>query len=178
VDAELSAAAAVLKAPVYRDREFSSAALESALSKAPINVLHVASHGQFSRDPSETFVLTFDGHLTLTQLRQAIGAGKLREEPLELLTLSACQTATGDERAALGLAGVALGAGARSALASLWAVNDESTSILITEFYENLATKGMTKAASLRQAQLDLSHDERFSHPAYWAPFLVIGNWL
>lgn len=178
VDAELKAAASLLRAPVYRDAEFSSAALESALSKAPINVLHVASHGQFSRDPSETFVLTFDGQLRLQQLRQAIGAGKLREEPLELLTLSACQTAAGDERAALGLAGVALGAGARSALASLWAVNDESTSLLITGFYENFARKGMTKAASLRQAQIDLARDERFAHPAYWAPFLVIGNWL
>jgi CHAT domain-containing protein len=178
VDEELKTVAALLNAPVYRDREFSSAALEAALSKAPINLLHVASHGQFSRDPGETFVLTFDGHLTLAQLRRAISAGKLREEPLELLTLSACQTATGDERAALGLAGVALGAGARSALASLWAVNDESTSLLIEGFYENLARKGMTKAAALRQAQIDLSHDERFAHPAYWAPFLVIGNWL
>ena len=178
VDGELKAVASVLAAPVYRDQDFSSAALEAALSKAPINVLHVASHGQFSRDPSETFVLTFDGHLTLSQLRQAISAGKLREEPLELLTLSACQTASGDERAALGLAGVALGAGARSALASLWAVNDESTALLITDFYENLARKGMTKAAALRQAQLGLARDERFAHPAYWAPFLVIGNWL
>jgi CHAT domain-containing protein len=178
VDAELESVGSVLGAPVYRNEAFSSAALESALSKAPINVLHVASHGQFSRDPSETFVLTFDGHLTLSQLRHAIAAGKLREEPLELLTLSACQTATGDERAALGLAGVALGAGARSALASLWAVNDESTSLLITAFYENLARKGLTKAASLRLAQLDLARDERFAHPAYWAPFLIIGNWL
>jgi CHAT domain-containing protein len=178
VDEELKTLSALLNAPVYRDREFSSAALETALSKAPINLLHVASHGQFSRDPSETFVLTFDGHLTLAQLRRAIAAGKLREEPLELLTLSACQTATGDDRAALGLAGVALGAGARSALASLWAVNDESTSLLIEGFYENLVRKGMTKAAALRQAQIDLAHDERFAHPAYWAPFLVIGNWL
>jgi len=178
VEEELKTIAKILRAPVYRNQEFSSAALESALSKAPINVLHVASHGQFSKDPAETFVLTFDGHLTLAQLRRAISAGKLREEPLELLTLSACQTATGDDRAALGLAGVALGAGARTALASLWAVNDESTSLLIAGFYENLARKGMTKAGALRQAQLDLARDERFSHPAYWAPFLVIGNWL
>ncbi|HUR59944.1 MAG TPA: CHAT domain-containing protein, partial [Opitutaceae bacterium] len=111
-------------------------------------------------------------------LRRAIAAGKLREEPLELLVLSACHTASGDERAALGLAGVALASGARSALASLWAVSDESTAFLMTRFYEYLARDGMTKAAALRQAQLDLSREDRFSHPAYWAAFLLIGNWL
>ena len=178
VGEELDSLAKLLSAPVYRDSAFSSAKLESALSQLPINVLHIASHGQFSRDPSETFLLTFDGHVTLTQLRRALAAGKLREEPLELLALSACQTAAGDERAALGLAGVALGAGARSALASLWAVNDESTSALIQAFYAHLVRGGLTKAQALRQAQIDLSRDERFAHPAYWAPFLVIGNWL
>jgi CHAT domain-containing protein len=92
------------------------------------------------------------------------------------LVLSACRTAAGDERAALGLAGVAVKAGARSALASLWAVNDESTARLVAEFYRELAT-GLGKAAALRGAQLALLNDERHAHPAFWAPFLMIGDW-
>jgi CHAT domain-containing protein len=91
--------------------------------------------------------------------------------------LSACQTAVGDERAALGLAGVAVKAGARSALASLWFINDESTALLVAEFYRQLALPANDKADALRGAQLTLLNDERYRHPAYWAPFLLIGNW-
>ena len=95
---------------------------------------------------------------------------------VDLLVLSACQTAAGDERAALGLAGVAVKAGARSALASLWSIGDESTARLIAEFYRQLGD-GNGKAAALRGAQLLLRNDERYAHPAYWAPFLMIGDW-
>jgi CHAT domain-containing protein len=97
--------------------------------------------------------------------------------PVDLLVLSACQTAAGDERAALGLAGVAVKAGARSALASLWQINDESTAELIGEFYRQLATAGSHKASALRGAQLRLMNDQRYRHPAYWSPFLLIGDW-
>ena len=91
--------------------------------------------------------------------------------------LSACQTAAGDDGAALGLAGVAVKAGARSALASLWLINDESTAELISEFYRQLSGGSVTKAAALRGAQLRLINDERYRHPTYWAPFLLIGDW-
>lgn len=138
--------------------------------------MHIASHGQFTADPSETFLLTWDGRLTLEGMRRAISAGKLKAEPLELLALSACQTAAGDDRAALGLAGVALSAGARAAVATLWSVNDESSARLVADFYRRLLA-GDGKAQSLRHAQLALAADERFAHPAFWAPFIVIGNW-
>ncbi len=98
---------------------------------------------------------------------------------MELLTLSACQTAAGDDRAALGLAGIAVKAGARSALASLWFVNDESSSMLIGSFYTNLHDEaGISKAKALQQAQVKLLNDPRYGHPCYWAPFQIIGNWL
>jgi CHAT domain-containing protein len=97
---------------------------------------------------------------------------------VELLFLSACQTAAGDERAALGLAGVAVKAGARSALATLWHINDEASSLLVTEFYRLLARPGMSKAQALRLAQLAMLNDLRYRHPGYWSPFLLIGNWL
>jgi CHAT domain-containing protein len=101
-----------------------------------------------------------------------------REQPVELLTLSACQTAVGDDKAALGLGGVAVKAGARSALATLWYINDQSSSILVTDFYEDLKKPGVSKARALQQAQLKLLKDRRYDHPSYWSPFLLIGNWL
>ncbi|HBE17692.1 MAG TPA: hypothetical protein DDW51_08775, partial [Cyanobacteria bacterium UBA11367] len=92
--------------------------------------------------------------------------------------LSACQTATGDERAALGLAGVAVRAGARSTLATLWVVDDEGTANLMIKFYEELKDPNVSKAEALRRAQLWLmAQDERFKKPYYWAPFVLIGNW-
>jgi CHAT domain-containing protein len=77
------------------------------------------------------------------------------------------------------LAGVAIKAGSRSAIASLWFVNDESTSQLIAEFYRNLMQNPTwSKAKALQQAQQKLLISQAFRHPAYWAPFLLIGNWL
>jgi CHAT domain-containing protein len=92
--------------------------------------------------------------------------------------LSACETAAGDDRAALGLAGVALKAGARSAVATLWAINDDATSQLVTRFYEEIKAGKVTKAQALRIAQLQLIEDQRYTHPAVWSPFLMLGNWL
>jgi CHAT domain-containing protein len=94
-----------------------------------------------------------------------------------LLTLSACQTAAGDNRAALGLAGVAVKAGARSALATLWTINDQATAVLINEFYDQLQDISLSKARSLQQAQIRMLQDLRYHHPGYWSAFLLIGNW-
>lgn len=175
---ELKSLSDLFGTPAIRDSAFTVASLSDALSRAPAAVVHVATHGQFAPDNADTFLLTYDGRLTLPQLRQALAASKLREEPVELLTLSACQTAVGDERAALGLAGVALSSGARSALATLWSVNDESTALLIGDFYGRLVKSGESKAAALRDAQVSLLRNPTFSHPAFWAPFILIGNWM
>jgi CHAT domain-containing protein len=175
---ELTSLSAIFGTPSIRDASFTMAALSDALSRAPAAVVHVATHGQFAPDNADTFLLTYDGRLTLPQLREALAASKLREEPVELLTLSACQTAVGDERAALGLAGVALSSGARSALATLWSVNDESTALLIGDFYTRLVKSGESKAQALRAAQIALVNNPTFSHPAFWAPFILIGNWM
>ncbi|HEY9652187.1 MAG TPA: CHAT domain-containing protein, partial [Coleofasciculaceae cyanobacterium] len=99
---------------------------------------------------------------------------------LELLVLSACQTATGDKRAALGLAGVAVKAGARSTLATLWVVDDRSTADLMIEFYKQLnENPTISKAEALRLAQLSfIQKADKFREPYYWAPFILVGNWL
>jgi CHAT domain-containing protein len=108
-----------------------------------------------------------------------IRPSEFRGKPVELLTLSACQTAAGDDRAALGLAGVGVKAGARSALATLWFVNDQASSFLISEFYSQWnSAASISKAKALQSAQIKLLADRRYHHPCYWAPYLVIGNWL
>jgi len=112
-------------------------------------------------------------------LEELLRPSQFHGRPVELLTLSACQTAAGDDRAALGLAGVAVKAGARCALATLWSVDDESTASLMGEFYSQLKNvPAITKARSLQLAQIKVFRDPRFDHPDYWAPYLIIGNWL
>jgi CHAT domain-containing protein len=107
-----------------------------------------------------------------------VGRTRFRaERPLELLALTACQTAAGDERAALGLAGVALRAGARSALATLWSVNDEAALQLVSRFYRELGA-GATRAQALQRAQIELLRGRAFDHPGYWSAFLLISSWL
>ena len=124
-------------------------------------------------------MLTFDSKLTLDDLEQLLRPSQLREKPVELLTLSACQTAAGDDRAALGLAGVAIKAGARCAFATLWFVNDQSSATLVSDFYTQLRDHpDISKAKALRAAQVKLLADQRYAHPCYWAPYLIIGNWL
>lgn len=157
---------------------FRTAELERELRDGGYSVLHIATHGKFSTDVDDSFLLTFDGKLTMQRLDHLVGLFRFREEPLELLTLSACQTGVGDDRAALGLAGVALKAGARSALATLWFINDEASATLISEFYRQLRNPSLSKAVALRHAQLKLLDDRIYEHPAYWSPFLLLNNWL
>ncbi|MCP4689538.1 MAG: CHAT domain-containing protein, partial [Desulfobacterales bacterium] len=142
------------------------------------SIFHMATHGVFGGTPEESFLLTYDGRLTMNGLEKLIDIGRFRENPVELLTLSACQTALGNERAALGLAGVAVKAGVRSALATLWYVDDEATSLAVREFYRQLKTPGISKAKALQNAQVKLIKQARYWKPIYWAPFLLIGNWM
>jgi CHAT domain-containing protein len=159
------------------DGAFTDASFASALKGEPFNVVHIASHAEFSTDPRQTFVLAHNGKLSMDDLEADIKFDERRESALELLVLSACETASGDDRAALGLAGVALKAGARSAVASLWYISDQASGELIIDFYRELKT-GRSKAQALQAAQRALIASGRYAHPAYWAPFLLIGNWL
>ncbi len=178
VSSELKKVKELYKAKVLKDQDFTISKIETQLEKTPYSVVHIASHGQFDRDLNNTFLLAYDGKLTMDILEKVMNISKFRDEPVELLTLSACQTALGDDRAALGLAGVALKAGARSAIATLWFIDDKTTSELISEFYKQLQNPGLSKAQALKQAQIKMINDPASSHPAYWAPFLLIGNWM
>ena len=157
---------------------FQTQRLERELRDGRYGVLHIGTHGKFSTDVNDSFLLTFDGKLTMHSLDRLVGLFRYRQEPLELLTLSACRTGIGDDRAALGLAGVALKAGARSALATLWFINDEASAALISEFYRQLRHPSVSKAIALQRAQMQLLNDRVYEHPAYWSPFLLLNNWL
>ncbi len=161
------------------NRDFIESNVEREFKAHPYSIVHMASHGEFSSDVRKTFILTYDGALSLNALEQLIRPSQLREQPVELLALSACQTAAGDDRAALGLAGVAVKAGARSAFATLWCVNDAASTTLVGDFYETLQREpALSKAKVLQRAQVKLLSQELTSHPCLWAPYLLIGNWL
>jgi CHAT domain-containing protein len=178
VPTELAAIHDLYGGDVLLNQDFELEKVEKTLTEHEFNVVHIASHGEFAGDAEDSFLLTYDGRLTLDQLADYVGRYRFRETPIELLTLSACETAEGNDRAALGLAGVAVRAGARSALGTLWSVNDAASAQLVTEFYQQLHDDSVSKATALRRAQLELEESGTYAHPFYWSPFLLISNWL
>ena len=163
------------------DAQFTSDNLEKELKQEVYPIIHLATHGQFGTDPENTFIVTGNNQkLTFSQLDRLIRSVTRNREPLELLTLTACETAVGNNRSALGLAGVAIQAGAKSAIASLWAINDAATAQFASDFYAQLLSDSKSKAEALQAAQLKFLNEEgsRNKHPAYWSPFVLIGNWL
>ncbi|MEE9147696.1 MAG: CHAT domain-containing protein [Candidatus Tectomicrobia bacterium] len=178
VSTELQAVHNLYPGRLLLNQDFLVTNIEQELQDEQFTIVHIASHGQFASDVAASFILTFDDKLTLDRLDRFVGLFRFRDEPLELLTLSACQTAAGDDRAALGLAGIAIKAGARSALATLWYINDQASSELVAEFYRQLQQPTVSRAVALQRAQLKLLNDRRYRHPGYWSPFLLINNWL
>lgn len=168
------------------NNNFNLNTLEKELGKTVYPIIHISTHAQFGTIAENTFLVAGNNNkLTIKQLETALRGAYGSSNSIELLTLTACQTAVGDDRATLGLAGVALQVGVKSALATLWSVNDESTFDLISEFYTNLSNSGMSKAEALRQAQIRLINakkipgvNKQYDNPAYWAPFILSGNWL
>lgn len=175
--------------------------LKAARKQYPYSIIHLATHAEFLPGaPSNSYIQLWNGKLGLDRLREL----NWREPPVELLVLSACRTAVGDETAELGFAGLAVQAGVKTALASLWDVSDRGTLSLMSEFYRQLhdnSHKG--KAEALRQAQLAMLHGKvrlhnsqllgtqenlslppelinlpvrDLSHPYYWSAFTIVGN--
>ncbi len=177
VKLELSGIESVVsKSKKLLDREFTENNLQKQMKLADFSVVHLATHGEFSSNPEKTFILTWNQLLKAKDFDRLLQiSARNGSSTIELLVLSACKTAVGDKQAALGLAGVAVQAGARSTLATLWSVDDQSTSELMSQFYRELKT-GVTKAQALQRAQLSvLKHEKR---PFFWASYILLGNWL
>ncbi|MBW4570925.1 MAG: CHAT domain-containing protein [Tolypothrix carrinoi HA7290-LM1] len=158
------------------NQQFTENNLQKRLQSNSFSVVHLATHGEFSSDPEKTFILAWDKLLKVKDFDSLLRVSESsRSSNIELLVLSACKTALGDKRAALGLAGVAVRAGARSTLASLWSVDDQSTADLMSEFYRQL-NNGASKAEALQRAQLAVFAKD--NNPYFWAPYVLLGNWL
>ncbi|MBP0017400.1 MAG: CHAT domain-containing protein [Cyanobacteria bacterium SBLK] len=187
------------KGVAFRDEEFTADRLRQSRSQTPYGMIHLATHGNFQAGtPQESYIQLGDGKLGLHQLRE-LG---LHDPPVELIVLSACQTALGDVEAELGFAGLAVMAGVKSALGTLWRVNDAGTLGFMTNFYTQLK-EAPIKAEAVRRSQLALLDetvrfqgeklvtptgnfplnetltelgDRQFSHPYYWSGFTLIGT--
>ncbi|WP_424102757.1 CHAT domain-containing protein [Moorena producens] len=178
VKVELENIMAQVPSLILLNESFTESNFNTVVNTSSYEVVHLATHGEFSSVAEETFLLTWDDVINLNELNSLISADQKQKNPIELLVLSACRTAVGDSRAALGLAGVAVRGGARSTIASLWYVDDLATTELMTRFYQKLAKGKVTKAEALRQAQQELLQSEQFNHPYYWSAFILLGNWL
>ena len=180
------------------DQDFTIENLIAAHQREGFEIIHIASHSVFSSGfPENSFIQFSDRKLSLDQIADL----KLKPK-VDLLVLSACETAIGDEDAEFGFAGLAMQAGVKSAVASLWSIDDAGTVLLMSEFYEQLKSTPI-KSAALRQAQVNLlqekvfveqsqikgldvevnlpeitlpGQEQDFTHPFYWAGFTVIGN--
>ncbi|MEH1810571.1 CHAT domain-containing protein [Nostoc sp.] len=180
------------------DKQATLENLKTIRRQQPFGIIHMATHADFATGAlSNSYIQLWEDKLRLNQLRQL----RLNEPEVEMLVLSACRTALGDEESELGFAGLAVLAGVKTSVASLWSVNDAGTAALMTKFYENLKTAPI-KAEALRQAQVAMvkgqiyvkdgqvqglgvvgnlplpadSADESLMHPYYWAGFTMVGN--
>jgi len=180
VEKEINGIAEYLATEQYEkllNQDFTIDHLKDLLQNNLFSTIHMATHAQFNPSLENTFLLTYDNKMTMRQLKKLMEFKKYQKRKIDLLTLSACQTALGDERALLGFAGIALKAGVKSAIASLWNVNDLATSLLMKKFYYQLIQVGLSKAKALQYAQnylIEQNEKPKYKHPIFWAPFLFI----
>lgn len=169
---------------ILLNSQFTPENLKEKINSNTFSIVHIATHGKFSSDPEQTFILVYGSEESTGKLLKAEDFNNLLRSrtqqtanPLELLVLSACETAEGDERATLGLAGLAVRSGARSTLATLWSVGDQSTVEFMNKFYQELRTVGTTKAQALYRAQKSFLAQKKYQDPYYWAPYILVGSW-
>jgi CHAT domain-containing protein len=178
VKEEITKLSNILDGQIMFNDAFLLKQFSSSVIKEPYQIIHIASHGFFGGTSNQSFIMTYDHKLDMNHLSSILKAKQFSKYPIELLTLSACQTAEGDDRSPLGLSGVALRSGVRSVLGSLWPVSDEAATLMLPLFYKNLMKPNTTKAKALQAAQIKLIQTKKLNHPFYWSPFILIGNWL
>lgn len=179
VDLEIDSISEAFSGRQLVGERYTTAALEEAFASGEFDIVHVASHGVFDDRSDGGFLVTSDGRLGIQELADVIRTTRFDPDTrLELLVLSACETAVSSPRAAFGLAGVAIRSGAGSAVGSLWRVSDRATSSLFRRFYQELNREGVSRAEALRRAQRALREAPSSAHPFFWSPFILINDWL
>jgi CHAT domain-containing protein len=180
VKVEAKQIAAQIPTNLELNSDFTKSNIQKGLSEYDSPIVHLATHGEFSSYPDATFIQAWDQRVYINDFYNFLrDRTDNHNYPLELLVLSACKTAEGDNRASLGLAGIALRSGARSTIGSLWAVNDLSTTKLMSNFYNIIINQPNTsRAEALQKAQISLLNENELKHPYYWSAFVLIGSWL
>jgi CHAT domain-containing protein len=172
---EIQELASLARSVTLLNSDFTLGRFQREIETGRYRVVHIASHGYFGGTAHDSFLLAYDNVIRMDDLQRLISVTGTPGGGIELLTLSACDTAQGDDRAPLGFAGAAIKARAQSVVGSLWAVSDDATQRFMGLFYAALAKQG--RAEALTQAQRTMLQSPQFSHPYYWAPFLLIGDW-
>ncbi len=178
VSEEVRGVSDILGGQSLLNEEFTINRFRQAVKSGDYRILHIASHGIFGGNAETSFIMAYDDVLNMHGLQELLKTEKFQKMPIELLSLSACQTAEGNDRAPLGISGAAIKARAKSVLGTLWPVEDNAAKSLMQKLYAGLSLPKQGKAQALRQAQLKLLHDPATQHPFFWAPFVLIGNWL
>jgi CHAT domain-containing protein/tetratricopeptide (TPR) repeat protein len=161
------------------EKEFTNQNFNKKLNTTKFDIVHLATHGYFGADKDNTFVVTADGKLNIAEFDQLFrNQRKSSKEGIELLILSACQTATGNDQEVMGIAGTTVQAGASSAIASLWDLDDQSSVPFMKEFYQHLGKPNISRAEALRLAQQALLESKDYNHPRFWSPYVLVGSWL
>lgn len=168
----------ILPGKILLDSEFTKNALLNESSSGRYNIAHIASPLYLGSRGDDSFFVIGDGNVL--PLKELFNSSLIKFTALDLLVLSSCNTGLSLDKDGVNLETLAEGMhkeGAKSVIATLWGISDQSTPKLMKEFYRQWATKNMTKSEALRNAQLSLLESGRFSHPFYWSPFVLYGNW-
>ncbi|NEZ59137.1 CHAT domain-containing protein [Leptolyngbyaceae cyanobacterium CCMR0081] len=160
---------------LLQEEDFTRETFNQQLNDANYQIVHLATHGQFASNREDTYILADDERLPVDELNALFRNTQAIQNPIELIIFSACRTATGDNRAVLGLAGATVQSGARSAIAALWSVDDAASVPFAEAFYQHLEQPDTSRAVALQQAQLTLK--EEYTTPRYWAPYVLVGSW-
>ena len=170
---ELETLSALYNTDVMMNEQFLLDDFEKEVEKG-YSMIHIASHGYFSGDPATSFMMTHDKLLTMNDLSGIFQNEAFNRKPVELVTLSACQTAKGNDRSPLGMSGLIVRAGVKSTIGSLWPVSDKAAQQFFSTFYKIYQTSGITKVQAVQQAQIELMKNNA---PVDWAPFILVGEW-
>jgi CHAT domain-containing protein len=172
VEEEIASIENLIGGDKYSERQFTSNNLLRQLSQKKYSIVHLATHGYFGGDASTSFILGYDQKISALKLKDILSQSR---QAIDLLVLSACETAVGSERAVLGLAGVAAKSGVASILGSLWQVNDDEQFSSIEAFYAHLKNDPANKAIALQQVQIEQINN--LAHPQTWAALNLLGDW-
>jgi len=176
VEEEIRTVAEIEQSRTLLNDKFTASALKSDIETGEYGKVHIASHGYFGKNAKESFIMAYDQNMNLLDIKDTLETESLKAKPIDLLTLSACKTAEGDDSMLLGFSGLAAKSNVLSAVGSLWSINDDATMEFMRLFYDNLA-KSNNKAEAMRKTQITMIHTKRFRHPFFWSPFILIGDW-